>query len=152
MTVTEEIYFATKYLGVCGGVEVTASHNPMDYNGLKLVREGSKPISGDTGLRAIQALAEKIVAGETPLVEKTKVKYLTKPLKTEYAKHMLEFTNVNNLKPLKLVVNSGNGAAGQALDSIEQQLKSAGVNIEFIKVHHTPDGNFPNGIPNPLLP
>ena len=152
MTGTEEIYFATKYLGVCGGVEVTASHNPMDYNGMKLVREDSKPISGDTGLRAIQALAEKIVAGDTPLVEKTRGKYLTKPLKTEYAKHMLEFINVNNLKPLKLVVNSGNGAAGPALDAIEQQLKSAGVNIEFIKVHHTPDGNFPNGIPNPLLP
>ena len=151
MTGTEEIYFATKYLGVCGGVEVTASHNPMDYNGMKLVREDSKPISGDTGLRAIQALAEKIVLGETPLVEKTRGKYLTKPLKTEYANHMLEFININNLKPLTLLVNSGNGAAGPALDAIEQQLKSAGVNIEFIKVHHTPDGNFPNGIPNPLL-
>lgn len=152
MTGTEEIYFATKHLGVCGGVEVTASHNPMDYNGMKLVREDSKPISGDTGLRAIQALAEKIVASEIPLVEKARGEYLSKPLKTEYAKHMLEFINVNNLKPLKLVVNSGNGAAGPALDVIEQQLKSAGVNIEFIKVHHTPDGNFPNGIPNPLLP
>ncbi|MDG1734135.1 MAG: phosphomannomutase CpsG [Thalassotalea sp.] len=176
MTGTEEIYFATKYLGVCGGVEVTASHNPMDYNGMKLVREDSKPISGDTGLRAIQALSEKIMAGKLPLDgeivsaksapqnngtasqdnarinSRQRGKYITKPLKTEYAKHMLEFINVANLKPLKLVVNSGNGAAGPALDVIEQQLKDAGVDIEFIKVHHKPNGNFPNGIPNPLLP
>ncbi|WP_260679278.1 phosphomannomutase CpsG [Thalassomonas sp. M1454] len=182
MTGTEEIYFATKHLGVCGGVEVTASHNPLDYNGMKLVREDSKPISGDTGLRAIQSLAEKIMAGELLLVGKSlreKIsasqdnprinsrqpsensaeinsgelgKYVTRDLKTAYAKHMLEFIHVANLKPLKLVVNCGNGAAGPALDAIEQQLIDAGVNIEFIKVHHKPDGHFPNGIPNPLLP
>lgn len=152
MTGTEEIYFATKYLGVCGGVEITASHNPMNYNGMKLVREDAKPISGDTGLRSIQHIAEKIVAGELPLVEKSRGKYTAKPSKTDYAKHMLEFVNVSNLKPLKLVVNSGNGAAGPALDAIEKELIANGVNIEFIKVHHKPNGNFPNGIPNPLLP
>ena len=70
MTGTEEIYFATTYLGVRGGVEVTASHKPMDYNGMKLVREDSKPISGDTGLRNIQTLTEKIVANQLPFVEK----------------------------------------------------------------------------------
>ncbi|KGJ90203.1 phosphomannomutase/phosphoglucomutase [Thalassotalea sp. ND16A] len=152
MTGTEEIYFATKFLGVCGGVEVTASHNPMDYNGMKLVREDSKPISGDTGLRNIEKLAEKILSGKLPLKPQEPGKYLTRPLKSEYSKHMLEFVDVSNIKPLKLVVNAGNGAAGPALDAIEQQLIAHGVNIEFIKVHHTPDGKFPHGIPNPLLP
>ncbi|WNC71171.1 phosphomannomutase CpsG [Thalassotalea psychrophila] len=155
MTGTEEIYFATKYLGVCGGVEVTASHNPMDYNGMKLVREDSKPISGDTGLNAIKATAEKLLSEVDDNVRKNsgkRGKYITKPLKIEFAKHMLGFIDASKLKPLKLVVNSGNGAAGPALDAIEKELIAAGVNIEFIKVHHKPDGNFPNGIPNPLLP
>lgn len=152
MTGTEEIYFATSYLNVCGGIEVTASHNPMDYNGMKLVREHSKPISGDTGLRVIQRLAEEIVSGALPLKVKARGKYISKPLKAEYAQHMLEFINCNNFKPLKLVVNSGNGAAGPALDAIEKALIGRGVNIEFVKIHHEPNGNFPNGIPNPLLP
>jgi len=153
MTGTEEIYFATSHLNVCGGVEVTASHNPMDYNGMKLVRENSKPISGDTGLHAIKATAEKIISGEY-ICEATEIrgKYLTRNLKQEFAKCMLSFIDVSKLKPLKLVMNSGNGAAGPALDAIEKQLIDSGVNIEFIKVHHTPDSKFPNGIPNPLLP
>ena len=153
MTGTEEIYFATSHLNVCGGVEVTASHNPMDYNGMKLVRENSKPISGDTGLHVIKATAEKIVSGEYVCKNaETRGKYLTRDLKQEFAKCMLSFIDVSMLKPLKLVVNSGNGSAGPALDAIEKELVAAGVNIQFIKVHHNPDGNFPNGIPNPLLP
>ncbi|WP_371185681.1 phosphomannomutase CpsG [Thalassotalea maritima] len=153
MTGTEEIYYATSYLGVCGGVEVTASHNPMNYNGMKLVREQSKPISGDTGLHAIKATAEKIINQEITVEDnKERGQYISRNLKDEFAKRMLEFIDVSKLKPLKLVVNSGNGAAGPALDAIEQVLLAAGANIEFIKVHHQPDGNFPNGIPNPLLP
>ncbi|QDP01977.1 phosphomannomutase CpsG [Thalassotalea sp. PS06] len=153
MTGTEEIYFATRHLGVDGGIEVTASHNPLDYNGMKFVREDSKPISGDSGLRAIQQTAEKVVSGEMkgPSAD-IRGKYITRNLKAEYAQHMLEFIDPKKLKPLKLVVNSGNGAAGPALDAIENALNSAGASIEFIKVHHKPDGKFPNGIPNPLLP
>lgn len=153
MTGTEEIYFTTSYLNVCGGVEVTASHNPLDYNGMKLVRANSKPISGDTGLHAIKATAEKIIDGNFPLQTFiTKGKYTTRNLKKEFSKCILSFIDVSKLKPLKLIVNSGNGAAGPAFDAIEHELVKAGGNIEFIKVHHNPDGNFPNGIPNPLLP
>lgn len=153
MTGTEEIYFATSYLNVCGGVEITASHNPLNYNGMKLVRENSKPISGDTGLHAIQRITENILNGEVELASGLiKGKYTQRNLKSEFAKTMIDFIDTKKLKPLKLVVNSGNGSAGPALDSIEKQLISLGVNIEFIKVHHKPDGNFPNGIPNPLLP
>lgn len=177
MTGTEEIYFATKYLGVDGGVEVTASHNPIDYNGLKLVKAESKPISGDTGLFAIKALAETyqqsivdarllsysngmvsnadFVSGKSSiLVEKLKSSGAYKMTSTEaaYVKHMLSYIKLSHIRPLKLVVNAGNGAAGKALDAIEQALKKQSVPIEFIKVHHQPDGTFPNGIPNPLLP
>ena len=153
MTGTEEIYFATSHLNLCGGVEVTASHNPMDYNGMKLVREQSKPISGDTGLNDIKRTTGLILNGELPLSKVTnRGKYINHNLKHEFAKRILGFVDVKNLKPLKLVVNSGNGAAGPALDAIEKELIAQGVNIEFIKVHHKPDGEFPNGIPNPLLP
>ncbi|QUY49832.1 phosphomannomutase CpsG [Serratia plymuthica] len=149
MTGTEEVYFATSHLKADGGVEVTASHNPIDYNGMKLVREGSRPISGDTGLRAIQELAE---TNEFPAPVATRGSYVRKDVLTDYVQHVLSYVNVENFKPLKLVINSGNGAAGHAIDAIEASLKALNVPLEFIKVHHQPDGTFPNGIPNPLLP
>ena len=148
MTGTEEVYFATFHLGVDGGIEVTAPHNPIDYNGMKLVREGSRPISGDTGLKDIQQLAESQDWGE--VVKRGSITPFD--LKTEFAKHIAAYVDPARLTPLKLVVNAGNGAAGPALDAIEQQLKVLGVDFEFIKVHHQPDGRFPHGIPNPLLP
>ena len=149
MTGTEEIYFATSYLKVDGGVEVTASHNPMDYNGLKLVKADSKPISGDTGLFDIKALAESENFADKAEIRGT----LTKSSTLEaYVEHLFEYINPSNIKPMKLVVNSGNGASGHVIDAIEAQFKELNVPIEFIKVHHQPDGNFPNGIPNPLLP
>ena len=149
MTGTEEIYFATSYLKVDGGVEVTASHNPMDYNGLKLVKADSKPISGDTGLFDIKALAESENFADKAEIRGTLTKSST--LET-YVEHLFEYINPSNIKPMKLVVNSGNGASGHVIDAIEAQFKEMNVPIEFIKVHHQPDGNFPNGIPNPLLP
>jgi phosphomannomutase len=149
MVGTEEIYFATVHLGLDGGVEVTASHNPIDYNGLKLVREGSRPISGDTGLKEMQRMAE---AQDWPSAPAERGSYSQTDLKDAYAAKMLSYIDVTALKPLKLVVNAGNGAAGPALDAIERQLQAAGAPIEFIKVHHTPDASFPNGIPNPILP
>ncbi|CAI1765988.1 Phosphomannomutase/phosphoglucomutase [Serratia fonticola] len=149
MTGTEEIYFATSHLKADGGIEVTASHNPIDYNGMKLVREGSRPISGDTGLRAIQELAE---ANQFPAPLAARGHYVQQDVLADYVQHVLSYINTANLKPLKLVINSGNGAAGHVIDAIEAQLKAHNVPLEFIKVHHQPDGTFPNGIPNPLLP
>ncbi|HCI4280037.1 Phosphomannomutase dehydrogenase [Klebsiella variicola] len=148
---TEEIYFATSYLGVDGGIEVTASHNPMDYNGMKLVREESKPISGDTGLRDIQRLAEE---NNFPLVNKSARGHYEKiSILDAYIDKLLSYVNFENFdRPIKLVLNSGNGAAGHVIDALEHRFKEASLPIELIKVHHNPDGNFPNGIPNPLLP
>lgn len=149
MTGTEEIYFATSHLKADGGIEVTASHNPIDYNGMKLVREGSRPISGDTGLRAIQELAE---ANQFPAPLAVRGHYVQQNVLADYVQHVLSYANTTNFKPLKLVINSGNGAAGHVIDAIEAQLKAHNVPLKFIKVHHQPDGTFPNGIPNPLLP
>lgn len=148
---TEEIYFATSYLKVDGGIEVTASHNPMDYNGMKLVRENSKPISGDTGLRDIQRLAEE---NKFPKVNNTQRGTLEKiSILDAYIDKLLSYINIDNFnKPLKLVINSGNGAAGHVIDELEKRFQALNLPITFIKVHNDPDGNFPNGIPNPLLP
>jgi phosphomannomutase len=148
LTGTEEVYFATFHLGVDGGIEVTASHNPIDYNGMKLVREGARPISGDTGLRDIQAVAER---GEfSPSARRgTLAQQSTVPA---YIDHLLGYIDVRALTPLRLVVNAGNGAAGHVVDALEQRLAGLGAPLQFIKIHHEPDGSFPNGIPNPLLP
>ena len=148
MVGTEEIYYATAYLGVDGGIEVTASHNPIDYNGMKLVRSGAKPISGDTGLNEIKQLAEQndfgsIVDEKGKLIEQSNL--------MAYVEHLLAYIDVKAICPLKLVVNAGNGAAGHVIDALEDKFKQLQVPIEFIKLHHQADGNFPNGIPNPLL-
>ena len=138
---TEEVYFATFNNPVDGGICVTASHNPMDYNGMKFVREGSKPISGDTGLLEIKALAES--ANFSPVKVKGKVtQFDSRPA---YIQHLLTYINSANLKPLKIVSNPGNGGAGLVMDQLEPYLP-----FELVKVHHKPDGSFPNGIPNPL--
>lgn len=148
---TEEIYFATTHLNVSGGIEVTASHNPMDYNGMKLVREQSQPISGDSGLRDIQRLAERNLFNPVVLSERGSYQQIS--VLDAYIDKLMSYISFSNLTvPLKLVINSGNGAAGHVIDAIEFRFKNAGVPIEFIKIHHQPDGNFPNGIPNPLLP
>jgi phosphomannomutase/phosphomannomutase/phosphoglucomutase len=140
---TEEVYFATFAEGMDGGIMVTASHNPMDYNGMKLVREGSKPISGDSGLQTIHELAAR---NRFPLPAR---KGAVTPLdiREKYVAHLLGYVDRGALKPLKVVVNAGNGCAGPVIDALQPHLP-----FEFIKVHHEPDGTFPNGIPNPLLP
>lgn len=148
MVGTEEIYFAAFHLDVDGGIEVTASHNPMDYNGMKFVARGAVPISGDSGLRAIQQLAE--AEKFSPAVRKGVLTRQT--ILQPYADHLLGYIEPARLKPLKLVVNAGNGAAGHVIDAIEEKFTATGVPFELIKVHHQPDSNFPNGIPNPLLP
>lgn len=147
---TEQVYFATFYFEFDGGIEVTASHNPIDYNGMKLVGENSKPISGDNGLREIQLLAEK---NQFAAVEPSKRgSYQHFNIMDAYIEHLMGYVDLKNLKPLKLVVNSGNGAAGPVVDTIEAHFKKNNVPVSFIKVHNNPDGSFPNGIPNPLLP
>jgi len=140
---TEEIYFATSFLGVDGGIVVTASHNPKDYNGIKFVRENSKPVSADTGLVEIRQLAEK---NEFDMASK-KGRVSQVDVKKDYIKHLLSYVDINNLEPLTVLCNAGNGGAGPVVDLLEPHLP-----FEFIKMHHEPDGNFPNGIPNPLLP
>ncbi len=148
VTGTEEIYFATFYLQLDGGVEVTASHNPIDYNGMKLVCEHAKPISGDTGLNEIKALVE---ANQFESI-KARGSYTKQTVLPQFVAHLLTYLQVEKLRPLKLVVNAGNGAAGHVLDAIEQAFAKLHVPVQLIKIHHEPDGDFPNGIPNPLLP
>jgi len=141
---TEEVYFATSHLNVDGGICVTASHNPKDYNGMKFVREGSKPISGDTGLKDIEKLAH---ANDFPEVDASKRGSLEMvETRAAYTQHLLTYVEADKLKPLKIVCNAGNGGGGLALDAIEPFLP-----LEWIKVHHEQDGNFPHGVPNPLL-
>ena len=150
MSGTEEIYFATFHLGIDGGIEVTASHNPMDYNGMKLVRKGARPISGDTGLNEIKRLAE---ANDFSNEIVKKGSYSKVSILKEYVDHLMSYVELDNFKnKLKIVINSGNGAAGHVIDEIEKRFKASNVPIEFIKIHHEANGNFPNGIPNPLLP
>ena len=148
MTGTEEIYFASFHLDVDGGIEVTASHNPIDFNGMKLVGRGARPISGDTGLNEIQRLAE-----ENNFSAPIKIGKLERySIQNNYISHILSYVDLAKIKPLKLIVNAGNGAAGHVIDAIEERFQQAQVPVEFVKLNHSPDGTFPNGIPNPLLP
>ncbi len=140
---TEEVYFQTSHLRAAGGIMVTASHNPMDYNGFKLVREGSRPISGDSGLFAIRdnvATSTYVEAGSPGSVAALYPK-------TAYIQHLLGYISSTKLSPLKIVTNAGNGGAGMVIDQLASHLP-----FEFIRLQHEPDGHFPNGIPNPLLP
>jgi phosphomannomutase len=140
---TEGVYFATFAHKFDGGIMVTASHNPPDYNGMKFVREDSRPISADNGLQVMQQLIED---AQLPL--KVAIPGSVRELDTSggYIKHLLSYVNVSKLKPLKVVVNAGNGGAGLIVDQLEPHLP-----IEFIKINHTADGSFPNGVPNPML-
>ncbi|MDA0995034.1 MAG: phosphomannomutase [Proteobacteria bacterium] len=139
---TEMVYFATAHLKTDGGIMVTASHNPADYNGLKLVRDDAKPISGDSGLTDIRAIAER----DDRKIASTPGSRKNVDLFDEYVQHLLGYIDIRKLKPLKLVANAGNGCAGIALDGLEQHLP-----FEIVKIHNEPDGTFPNGIPNPML-
>ncbi|HUP92109.1 MAG TPA: phosphomannomutase [Solimonas sp.] len=140
---TEEVYWAAQQPGVDGGIEVTASHNPMGYNGMKLVLRGAVPVSGDSGLREL----EQRVALSTAKVPAQKPRMTPTSYRAEYVRHLLGYVDLSALKPLRIVVNAGNGVAGPVIDALEPHLP-----FQFIKVHHQPDGDFPNGIPNPLLP
>ena len=140
---TEEIYFAVFDQMMDGGIMVTASHNPMDYNGMKLVREGARPISGDSGLSVIR---DRTVAGDFPSPDR-KGSITALDVKERYIRHLLGYLEGQALRRLRVVVNGGNGCAGPVVDRLAAHLP-----FEFFPVHHEPDGTFPNGIPNPLLP
>ncbi len=139
---TEGVYFATFDGGYDGGIMITASHNPPDYNGMKFVREQSKPISGDNGLQEIRGFAER---GEFPPAARKGTRHRIDTTRA-YVEHLLSYVDLATLKPLKIVVNAGNGGAGLIIDQLEPRLP-----FKFIKVHHEADGHFPNGIPNPML-
>lgn len=145
---TEEVYFATKHLKADGGCMVTASHNPINYNGMKMVRDESRPISRDTGLDDIKKMAEADAYGE-PAAVPGKLTHLDNS--EAYIEHLIGYLDLTDIRPMKLATNAGNGAAGPSLDRLEAALKARGVPIEFVKIHNEPDGRFPNGIPNPLL-
>ncbi len=139
---TEGVYFATSHLKVDGGIMVTASHNPPDYNGMKFVREDSRPISGDTGLMEIKRYAEQ--ASAVPVAKKGTVEVVD--TSEAYLAHLLTYVDLSRLKPLKVVCNAGNGGAGLFVDRLESKLP-----LSWVKLANEPDGTFPNGVPNPML-
>jgi len=139
---TEVVYFATFAQAMDGGIMVTASHNPPDYNGMKFVREGSRPLSGDTGLQDIRRIAE---SGQFTKPARRGERYAV-DIMPQYIEHLLSYVDRSKLKPLKVVVHAGNGGAGLIIDKLEALLP-----FRFIKVHHEPDGTFPHGVPNPML-
>jgi len=140
---TELAYFATFSRELDGGIMVTASHNPPNYNGMKFVREGSRPISADTGLKDIKELAERNAFG-APAAVRGKVRQVD--VKPDYIEHLLSYVDLRSLAPLKIVVNAGNGGAGPIVDLLERHLP-----FTFVKLFHEPDGTFPNGVPNPMI-
>ena len=140
---TEEVYFQTAHRAAGGGIMVTASHNPMDFNGMKLVRQGARPVSGDSGLNDVQQLAES--GAFTSGQQRGSVRVDAD--KSAYVQHLLRYIDASALRPSKIVVNAGNGGAGLIIDELAPNLP-----FEFVRIHHEPDGRFPNGIPNPLLP
>lgn len=146
---TEEVYFATGHLGADGGICVTASHNPMDYNGMKLVQAGAAPLDPATTMAAIRTLAETQAFAPTQPGGKVTDATATR---TAYVDRVLSFVDIAALRPLHILVNCGNGAAGPTFDAIAAALETKGAPLRFTRMHHAPDGTFPNGIPNPLLP
>ena len=141
---TENVYFAAFHRQLDGGIMITASHNPVDYNGFKFVRHGARPISGDSGLEDIRRLAEQ---GEFSAAG-SMGQLIATDLNEDYIQHLLGYlNNIDKLKPLKIISNAGNGTAGAVIDLLEPHLP-----FEFIKIQHQADGLFPNGVPNPLLP
>ena len=149
MVGTEQVYFATSHLQAGGGIEVTASHNPIDFNGMKPIREGSRPVSSDTGLLDIKALAE---ANNFPEVEaNNRGAYEKVSILDDYIDHLCGYVDLSSIKPIKLVMNAGNGAAGPVVDAMQARFANLNLPIELIKINNEPDGTFPNGIPNPIL-
>ena len=150
MAGTEEMYWAVTEFGACAGIEVTASHNPIHYNGMKIVKSQSQPLEDLGDFQAIKALASSQAWSDVTDVGREFER--SEAARQAYVGRVLSFVDLPALRPLKIVVNSGNGAAGPTFDAIANQLLALGAPLEFVRVHHTADATFPNGIPNPLLP
>ena len=150
MAGTEEMYWAVTEFGACAGIEVTASHNPINYNGMKIVKSQSRPLDDADDFQMIKALAGSQEWSSGAEIGKELDR--SKEARKAYVERVLSFVDVKALRPLKIVVNSGNGAAGPTFDAIAERLMELDAPLEFIRVHHVPDAIFPNGIPNPLLP
>ncbi|MDB9943930.1 phosphomannomutase [Octadecabacter sp.] len=150
MAGTEEMYWAVTEFAACAGIEVTASHNPINYNGMKIVKFQSQPLEDVGDFQAIKALASSQAWSDMTGVGRELER--SEAARQAYVERVLSFVNLPALRPLKIVVNSGNGAAGPSFDAIAERLRDSGAPLEFVRVHHTPDATFPNGIPNPLLP
>ena len=137
---TEQVYFATGRLGCGAGVMVTASHNPADYNGLKIVREDARPISGDTGLADIARLAG------SPPPRGARGRRRAVKVRGPWRRRVLSFVDGLPVNPLKVVINSGNGAAGPSVEALAGHTP-----LKITHIRAEPDGRFPHGVPNPLL-
>ncbi|SBT12445.1 phosphohexomutase domain-containing protein [Vibrio celticus] len=155
MTGTEEVYFATRYLKAIGGIQITASHNPINYNGMKMVGVDASPISKNSGLdeikRRIEELNQELNCNLPFVHAQPSNSSRSNSILAPYVEHLLSYITPSKLSPMKIVVNAGNGVAGHIIDALDNKFNELGVPITFIKVHHNPDGNFPNGIPNPLI-
>ncbi len=145
---TEEVYFATADQGADGGIEVTASHNPIDYNGMKMVAAGSAPLDPETEMPAIAELAQ---SGDFAAAVDGAIRPLP-GARAAYASALVDFVDVAALRPMTVLVNAGNGTAGPTFDAIAEELARRGAPLTFLRRHHQVDSSFPNGIPNPLLP
>ncbi|MEJ2614459.1 MAG: phosphomannomutase/phosphoglucomutase, partial [Ignavibacteriaceae bacterium] len=141
---TEMIYYATPYFNADGGIMITASHNPPEYNGMKFVKKDSVPVGYNSGLKEVEKM---IINNEIPTAADNPGKVINKNVMEGYINHLKQFFKPEKIKPYKVVVNAGNGCAGLALDAIEKELP-----IKMIKIFNEPDSDFPNGVPNPLLP
>ncbi len=150
---TEEVYHATFALGVDGGIMVTASHNPREYNGMKFTREQARPISSDTGLFDIEEMVREAMtgtgkgrlAGQAPAAKPGRIAQID--MRPAFVEHLLAYVDTGALRPLKIVLNPGNGGAGPVVDMLEPHLP-----LQLVKINERPDGTFPLGVPNPLLP
>ena len=150
MAGTEEMYWAVTEFGACCGIEVTASHNPINYNGMKIVKSASQPLDDAADFQVIKALASAQDWASPARMGETRD--VADAAREKYVDRVLGFVDMATLAPLKIVINSGNGAAGPTVDTIIDRLAAQGAPIEVVRVHHDPDSTFPNGIPNPLLP
>ena len=141
---TEMIYYATPELEADGGIMITASHNPPEYNGMKFVRQGSVPVGYDSGLNEVEQM---VLNDELSPLRHEPGDVYRKNVMSGFINNLRKFYDPHKIKPYKVVVNAGNGCAGLALNALETLLP-----VEMIKVFFEPDPEFPNGVPNPLLP
>src|SRR5215211_6224202 len=142
LTGTEMLYFAVGSLGLDGGIAVTASHNPKEYTGMKIVREGALPVGGESGLLDVR---DRAAAGFRSVVRKGELEELG--IYAAFVDHVLGFVDVDAIRPLRVVVDAANGMAGAMLPPILDRLP-----VDAVRCYFEPDGNFPDHEPNPLLP